>query len=190
MTPLRSKLVPVLLAVALVGVSAAGLRLSQPEGKPYEAIHGVIGEPVKTNNGEVTVTRIRVGNAIRQYGEVRDRTAGMFVAVSVTGAATGPKPLELHKVRLASGEVSYEGFELGAGFTAQPGFQTSVESVFEVDPAQIDDLTLELRSNEIISGYQERVRIRLGVTPATAAQWRAASEGVLEPAPDTTRAIP
>jgi hypothetical protein len=189
-TSLRAKLLPVILAVALVGVSAAGLRLSEPEEKSFEAINGIIGEPVKVNNGEVTVTRIRVGNAIRQYGEIRDQTAGMFVAVSVTGAATGPKPLELQKVRLLSGEVSYEGFELSAGFTAQPGFQTSVESVFEVDPGQIDDLTLELRSNEIISGYQERVRIGLGVTPAIAEQWRAVSEGVLEPATDTTRAIP
>ena len=187
--PLRSKRIPVLLAVALVGLSAAGLRLSEPEEKPFEAVTGVVGEPVKINNGEVTVTRIRVGDAIRQYGEIRDQTAGMFVAVTVTGAATGPKPLELQKVRLLSGEVSYEGFELSAGFTAQPGFQTSVESVFEVDPGQIDDLTLELRSNEIISGYQQRVRIGLGVTPAIAAQWRAASEGVLEPATDTTRAI-
>jgi hypothetical protein len=189
-TPLRSKLVPVLLAVALVGVSAAGLRLSEPQDKPFEAINGVLGEPVKINNGEVTVTRIQVGNAIRQYGEIRDQTAGMFVAVSVTGAATGPKPLELLKARLLSGEVSYEGFELSAGVKAEPGFQSSVESVFEVDPTQIDDLTLELRSNEIISGYQERVLIRLGVTPATAEQWRAVSEGVLEPAADTTRAIP
>jgi hypothetical protein len=189
-TPLRSKLLPVLLAVALVGVSAAGLRLSEPDEKPFEAINGIVGEPVTINDGEVTVTRIRVATALRQYGEIRDRTEGMFVAVSITGAATGPKPLELHKARLLSGEVIYEGFELSAGVSAEPGFQTSVESVFEVDPAQIDDLTLELRSNEIISGYQQRVRIRLGVTPATAAQWRAAAEGILEPATDSTRAIP
>ena len=190
MTPLRSKLVPVLVAVALVAVSAAGLRLSDPDEKRYEAVNGVVGEPVKINDGEVTVTRIRVGTALRQYGEIRDRTEGMFVAVSVTGAATGPKPLELHKARLLSGDVSYEGFELSAGFSVDPGFQTSVESVFEVDPAQIDDLTLELRSNEILSGYQQRALIRLGVTPAKAAQWRAASQGVLEPATDTKRAIP
>jgi hypothetical protein len=188
--PLRSKLVPILFAAALVGVSAAGLRLSEPDEKRYEAVNGVIGKPVKVDNGEVTVTRVRVATALRQYGEIRDQTDGMFVAVSLTGAATGPKPLELHKTRLLSGEVSYEGYELSGGLSTEPGFETSIDSVFEVDPAQIDDLTLEMRSNEIISGYQQRVRIRLGVTPGIAAQWRATADGVIEPATDTRRAIP
>jgi hypothetical protein len=191
MTPRRSKLVPILIAIALVGLSAAGLRLSEPpEGTNFEVISGVFGKPVKVNNGEVTVTQVKVGTALEQYGEVRDRTDGMFVAVSVTGAATGPKKLELQAARLLSGDVRYEGYQLGAGLSANPGFQTSVESVFEVDPAQIDGLTMEMGSNEILHGYQERVRIRLGVTPANAEQWRAADQGVLEPATLTTRAIP
>jgi hypothetical protein len=180
MTPRRSKLVPIAVAVALVGLSAAGLRLSEPpEETNFEVINGVFGKPVKVNNGEVTVSQVKVGTALKQYGEVRDRTDGMFVAVSVTGAAS-----------LLSGDIRYEGYQLGAGLGADPGFQTSVESVFEVDPAQIDGLTLEMGSNEILHGYQERVRIRLGVTPANAEQWRAAAAGVLEPATPTTRAIP
>jgi hypothetical protein len=191
MTPYRSRVVPIVVAIALVGLSAAGLRLSEPpEETNFEVINGVFGKPVKVNNGEVTVTQVKVGTALKQYGEVRDRTNGMFVAVSVTGAATGPKKLELQAARLLSGDVRYEGYQLGAGLSADPGFQTSVESVFEVDPAQIDGLTLEMGSNEILHGYQERVRIRLGVTPANAEQWRAAAQGVLEPATLTTRAIP
>jgi hypothetical protein len=191
MTPRRSKLVPIAVAVALVGLSAAGLRLSEPpEETNFEVINGVFGKPVKVNNGEVTVSQVKVGTALKQYGEVRDRTDGMFVAVSVTGAVTGPKKLELQAARLLSGDIRYEGYQLGAGLGADPGFQTSVESVFEVDPAQIDGLTLEMGSNEILHGYQERVRIRLGVTPANAEQWRAAAAGVLEPATPTTRAIP
>jgi hypothetical protein len=191
MTPRRSKLVPIAVAVALVGLSAAGLRLSEPpEETNFEVINGVFGKPVKVNNGEVTVSQVKVGTALKQYGEVRDRTDGMFVAVSVTGAATGPKKLELQAARLLRGDIRYEGYRLGAGLSADPGFQTSVESVFEVDPSQIDGLTLEMGSNEILHGYQERVRIRLGVTPANAEQWRAAAAGVLEPATPTTRAIP
>jgi hypothetical protein len=190
-TPLRSKVVPILVALALVGLSAAGLRLSEPpEETDFEVINGVFGNPVKINNGEVTVTQVRVGTALKQYGEIQDRTDGMFVAVGVTGAATGPKKLELQAARLLSGDVRYEGYQLGAGLSADPGFQTSIESVFEVDPAQIDGLTLEMGSNEILHGYQQRVRIRLGVTPANAAQSRAAAAGVLEPATLTTRAIP
>jgi hypothetical protein len=191
MAPRESKLVPIVVAVALVGLSAAGLRLSEPpEETNFEVINGVFGKPVKVNNGEVTVTQVKVGTALKQYGEVRDRTDGMFVAVSVTGAATGPQQLELQAARLLNGDVRYEGYQLGAGLSADPGFQTSVESVFEVDPAQIDDLTLEMGSNEVLHGYQERVRIRLGVTPANAEQWRATAQGVLEPATLTIRAIP
>jgi hypothetical protein len=59
-----------------------------------------------------------------------------------------------------------------------------------VAPAHIDDLTLELGSNEVLRGYQQHVRIKLGITPANAEQWRATAKGLIEPMTDTTRAIP
>lgn len=190
MTALRSKLVPIL-AIALVGLSAAGLRLSEaPEETNFEVINGVFGKPVSVNNGEVTVSQVKVGTALKQFGEIKDRTDGIFVAITMTGAATGPKPLELAAARLLSGDVRYEGYQLSAGVTAQPGFQTTVDSVFKVDPAQMDDLILELGSNEVLHGYQQRVRIKLALRPASAEQWRAAARGVLEPTTSTTRAIP
>jgi hypothetical protein len=190
MTPLRSKFVPILAAIALVGLSAAGLRLSEPpEETNFEVISGVFGEPVRVNDGEVTVSQVQVGTALKQFGEIKDRTDGIFVAITMTGAATGPEPLEMAAARLLSGDVRYEGYQLSAGVTAQAGFQATVDSVFEVDPAQMGDLTLELGSNEVLHGYQQRVRIRLGLRPASAEQWRAAARGVLEPATSTTRAI-
>ncbi len=121
MAPRESKLVPIVVAVALVGLSAAGLRLSEPpEETNFEVINGVFGKPVKVNNGEVTVTQVKVGTALKQYGEVRDRTDGMFVAVSVTGAATGPQQLELQAARLLSGDVRYEGYQLVLGSAHTP----------------------------------------------------------------------
>jgi hypothetical protein len=190
MTGARSRLVPVLVALALVILSAAGLRLSEPDEQQAEIVRGVIGEPAKINNGEVTVSQVKVGTILKQFGQIQDRTDGMFVAITMTGGATGPKSLEVATARLLRGDIRYEGYQLSAGVTAQPGFQTTVESVFEVDPAQIEDLTLELGSNEILHGYQQRVRIRLGVNSATADDWRAAAQGVVEPAATTTRAIP
>jgi hypothetical protein len=92
MTALRSKLVPIL-AIALVGLSAAGLRLSEaPEETNFEVINGVFGKPVSVNNGEVTVSQVKVGTALKQFGEIKDRTDGIFVAITMTGAATGPNP--------------------------------------------------------------------------------------------------
>ena len=191
MTPIRSKLVPILAAIAFVGLSAAGLRFSEtPEEANFEVIDGVFGNPVKVNNGEVTVSQVKIGTALRQFGEIKDRTDGIFVAVTITGAATGPKPLEMAAGRLLSGDIRYEGYQLSQGVTAQPGFQTTIDSVFEVDPAQLEDLTIELGSNEVLHGYQQRVRIKLGLRAASAEQWRAAASGVLEPATSTTRAIP
>lgn len=190
MTIARSKMLGALAAIALVALSAVGLRVSDTDEKKSEVIDGVIGKPVKVNDGEVTVTQVKVGTILKQYGEIQDSTDGMFVAVSVTGAATGSKRLELNAARLLSGDVRYEGYQLSSGVNSDPGFQTSVDGVFEVDPAQIDDLTLEMGSNEILRGYQQRVRIKLGVTRANAEEWRAVAEGVIEPATMTTRAIP
>jgi hypothetical protein len=190
MTATTSKVLPVLLAIALVGLSAVGLRLSDPEEKDYDVVAGVVGKPVKVNDGEVTVKQVRVGRTLKENGQIGERSDGMLVVISVTGAATGPKPLNLNAVRLLSGKVSYEGYEFSTGLSAQPGFQTSIENVFEVDPDRIDNLTLEMGSNEVLTGYQQRLRVRLGVTAANAEQWRAAAVGIVEAAPDTTRAIP
>ena len=81
------------------------------------------------------------------------------------------------EARLLSGDVRLRELQIAAGVTAQPGFQTSVDTVFEVDPAQIDDLTIEM--------WAERGDLRLPATrtdqarlaPANAEQWRAAARG-------------
>jgi len=186
----NSKSVGVLAAITLVAVSAIGLRLSDPEEQQFQVINGVVGQPVKVNDGEVTVTQVRSGTVLRQFGQVQDSTDGMFMAITVTGAATGPKPLELNAARLLAGDIRYEGYQMSSGVNAEPGFETTVDVVFEVAPEQIDDLTLEIGSNEVLHGYQQRARIKLGITPANADQWRAAANGLIEPATAMTRAIP
>jgi hypothetical protein len=186
----RSKMAGVLAAIALIGLSAVGLRLSEPEEK-FQVIGGRAGETIKINNGEVTVTRVRVGTFLSERDQIADRTPGMFVAVTVTGAATGPKDLKLTKNRLLSKQVRYDSYKSLGGLIVSPGFQTSIDEVFEVDPAQIDDLTLEMWPNESISGYQEHVRIKLGITAENAEQWRAAGKDRgIEVSRGSTRAIP
>jgi hypothetical protein len=190
MTLARSKLASVVAAIALIGLAAVGLRLSEPEEK-FQVISGALGETIKINNGEVTVARVRVGTFLSEYDRIEDRTPGMFVTVTVTGAATGPEDLTLTETRLLSKQVRYDGYKSLGGLIASPGFQTSVDEVFEVDPAQIDDLTLEMWPTESISGYQEHVRIKLGITADNAEQWRAAAKGRgIEVSRETTRAIP
>jgi hypothetical protein len=186
----RSKHMAVLAAIALVVLSAVGLRLSEPNDR-FQVISGVTGKPVKINNGELTVNQMRVGTFLSEYGGISDRTPGMFVAINVTGAATGPRPLKLDAAKLLSEDLRYDNYKIGGGINAQPGFAVTADVIFEVDPGQIDDLTLEMWPNEIISGYQQHVRIKLGVTAADAGQWRAAAaEHGIEVSEGTTRAIP
>ena len=185
----RSKLAGVLAAAALVTVSAIGLRLSDPKDT-FQAVTGTPGQPVASNTGELTVTGVEVGTVLVEYHEVRDRTVGMFVAVAVTGAATGQKQFNLASAELISKDVHYNSYRL-TPVTAPPGFQTNTDILFEVDPARIDGLTLQMWPNEILSGYQQRIRIPLGVTAANAAQWRAAArDHAIEVAPNVTGAIP
>ena len=190
MTVGRTKLAGVSAAIALIVVSALGLRLSEPEEK-FQVISGRPGEAIKINDGEVTVTQVRVGTFLREYDRIADRTPGMFVAVTVTGAATGPKDLKLTSARLLSKQVRYDSYQALGGLIASPGFQTSLDLVFEVDPAQIDDLTVEMWPNEVITGYQERARVKLGITADNAEQWRAtARDRGIEVSRETKRAIP
>ena len=58
-------------------------------------VSGVPGKPVTFSDGELSVDRVRVGTVLTQNDEVRDRSAGMFVAVGVTGSgdrSSGAQP--------------------------------------------------------------------------------------------------
>jgi hypothetical protein len=103
----------------------------------------------------------------------------------VQTTATGPEALTLANASLLSGARSYGSFGVGGSASAEPGFTGYTDLLFEVDPAQIDDLTLEIGRRELLSGYSQRVRLHLGITPDNADQWRAAAQDqILEPAQD------
>ena len=173
-------------------MSAAGLRLSETAGTDDELIRGRVGETASINEGLVTVDDVRVGTALKSNDQIRDRTNGMFVVIHVDAEATGPDKLTLQSATLlAAGGLSYGTYDALAGVSAETGFAVSTDVTFEVDPARIDDLTLELYETEFISGYQQRLRIHLGITAGNADRWRAAAKDqVLTPVDATTRAIP
>jgi len=92
---------------------------------------------------------------------------------------------------LADGDRVYSLYD-DSTLSAAPGFVQDLDYLFEVDPAALDDLTLEVSQSEIVHGYQSRVQVHLGITPANAAAWRTAGQGrALEPDLDgSTRAVP
>ena len=68
-------------------------------------------------------------------------------------------------------------FSLGATIKADPGFETARDLVFEVDPARIDDLTLELWDQGLVYRYYQRTQTPLGITAANAGAWVEAGTG-------------
>lgn len=173
-------LVPVLVALACVVLAAVGLRLSDPPD--FQVLRGELGAPVRMNDGDVTVDRLQVGDSLLESGDIKYRTPGMFVVVNVSASATGAQSLRITDSRLTSGDRSYLPYSNLSSVTAVPGFTSSMDFVFEVDPNRIDDLTLELWQEEIVGGYNQRVQVPLRITAANADQWRArAHVPVVEP---------
>ncbi|GAA1833000.1 hypothetical protein ACFFOM_13235 [Microlunatus capsulatus] len=172
----RSRLVAVVAAVACVALAATAVQVSEA-GPEFEEVRGVVGAPVAVEDGEVLVEDVRVGTRLTRSGEVMDTTPGVFVVLAVTVRATGSHDILYSDSRLLTrGERVYDEFSTESS-RAAPGFAERSDYVFEVDPLAVDDLTLELRRLEIISGFQQRVRIHLGITPANAAAWRDAAAG-------------
>lgn len=188
----RSRLVALVTALLCVALAAAALRTAEA-APPYEVVRGTVGVPVAVEDGEITVGTVRVAVQLTSEGTVTDTTPGMFVVVSVTATATGRETFRRSDVRLlARGDRVYGHYGLNGTVVAAPGFEQRLDLVFEVDPASIDDLTLEIWQAELIHGYQQRLQVPLGITSGNAAAWRAAgADQAVEPdAEGTTRAVP
>ena len=185
----RSRLVRTLVAIALVALAAVGLRLSERQND-FEIVRGVVGRPVTLEDGTVTATDVRVGTSLSRDGEVYATTPGLFMVVGAEIAATGRRELPAYNARLLAGPRRYDALS-GPGIgNVPPGFFSAADMVFEVDPAVLADLTLELVPAEILTGYPEHARIHLGITPDNAEAWRAAGrDQVLEPRDATSRGI-
>jgi hypothetical protein len=173
----RSRLVALLAAIACVALAAAAVRVSDA-GPGYDIVRGRLGVAVPVQDGELTVDRVRVGTRLSRDGSVADTTPGLFVVLRVLGSATGSTTLSFTDAQLlTSGPRVYDAYGLASTVSAAPGFGTQVDYVFEVDPARIEDLTLEIWQTEIIHGYQSRVQVHLGITAANAEEWRNAGVG-------------
>lgn len=186
----RRRLTAFVATVGLLALAAAGVHLSEQE-HDADVRRGTVATAARINEGVVTVTGVQVGTTVTRLGST-SHTTGMFVVVTVRAAATGAAELRFGQVRLlAADDASYTAYGSSSSVRADPGFATTAGLVFEVDPRRIDDLTLELTPLEVVSGYQQHVRIFLGITSANADQWRrVAANQVLTPDEPTSRGLP
>ena len=187
---MSSRLISSLVGLGLVAIAAAGLQLSEV-GSEHQRMTGTFDKPVQVNAGEVRVSRVRVATALETYGRVSEQTDGVFVIVTVTGAATGRDQLAFGNPALVSGKVRYDGYFSSSGIRADPGFESTTDLAFEVDPAHLDDdVALEMRPSEIVSGYQEQLHIELGQAAEPGSWAAAARDQVVDVRSPERRAIP
>lgn len=187
----RARLASVVLAILLVTVAAIGQRLSDPDSD-YQLLRAPLDQATPYDGGEVRVSDVRVASTITD-GDDRYETQGLFVVLNVAVRATGRDGVGAQNSRLlAQGGVTYlPAFALGAGVRADPGFETSRDVVYEVDPDRIADLTLELWDSGLVYRYYQRTQTPLGITAANAGRWAAAGAGQTLPVPsgDVTTAL-
>jgi len=178
----RSRVVGIVLAILLVTVAAVAYRLSDPGASDEYGSSDLVRAPLDVatsyESGRVLVSDVRVGSEVTE-GDDSFRTQGLFVVVNVTVQATGRDTVRASDMRLVDdgGTTYLPAFSLGSTVKADPGFQTSSDVVFEVDPARIDGLTLELWDQGLTYRYFDRTQTPLGITAANAGRWREAGAG-------------
>lgn len=173
----RSRVASAVLAVLLVTVAALGYRLSSPDSED-DLVRTPLDSAVAYQSGTVRVTDVRVGTTL-QRGDDRLQTPGLFVVVRVVVQASGRDGVLVSscQLRTRSGATYDEASVANHVIKVDPGFETSRDYAFEVDPARIDDLTFELWNKGTVFRYYERVQTPLGITAANAAQWARAGAG-------------
>ena len=139
----RSRLVRLLVAIVLIALAAVGLRLSEgQEDQNFKIVRGILGEPVAIHGGTVTASEVRVGTSLSRRDEVYAVTAGLFVVVRVEVAATGPKVVRPAGLHVLTENRRYDSFGHAITGEAEPGLAAANDAIFEIDSADVADLTL------------------------------------------------
>ena len=175
-TVLRSKVVSVLLTVALLTLAAVGYRLSDDD-QDFSVVRGGYGAFTGLGSGAVRVDDVRVGTRLVAGSDDPIPTGGLFVVLHVTVRDTGRDALRLNNFRLLAENTTYEPTGSLGAVAADPGFEGSADVAFEVAPDRMTDLTLEAWSTQgFVAAYGERLRVYLGITAENEAAWRDAGQ--------------
>ena len=155
-------------------------------------VSGVPGKPVTFNDGELSVDRVRVGTVLTQNDEVRDLQRRNVRGGRCDRSGDRSSGAQPWSAELVSKNVHYKTYGLTSVFTQRPVSKTSTDTLCSKSTRRIEGLTLEMWRNEVISGYQQRVRIPLASpqpTPTSGATPRAA-QGYRRLVEHSTRPIP
>jgi hypothetical protein len=190
-TVARSRVLAAVVSVLLVTVAMVAYRLSEPRTR-YDLSTAQLDQPVSFGSGRVMVSEVRTGQALHKGDEVTS-SVGLFVVVRVTVQATGRDKITVADSQLQAGGRTYTPVETTTFLvSADPGFQSSDDVAFEVDPGSLAGATLTVWDGGFVTRYEQRVQAPLGITSANAERWATAgreSEVTLASQPET-RALP
>lgn len=171
----RSRLVAILVGLAMITAAVVGYRLSE-EPEDFRIVRGSVGSMAAYNDGFAEVSDVRVGTELVD-GNARVSTTGMFVVVRLTVQAPGSDEVKIGSAELLSRDTTYAAFTSNDNVSAAAGFETRRDVAFEVAVNRVEDLTVQAWGVGVVSGYHQRLRVHLGITDDNAAQWAAAARG-------------
>lgn len=172
---------PATVLVGILFVLLGGLtRLADPEhvfddsGRVVK--HGTIGQAIPFGESSVTVDRVKFARAYLpddSSGSKPIESSGIFLAIEYdTVRGTAPTPSTDLKLTTGEGTV-YRPISgtYGTGIDfAEPGFGVVGAVVFEVNPADVTELTLQVRTSQVITVLAQDVAIDLGIPDQQVAQ--------------------
>ena len=165
--PVRSRVLAAIVALACIVVAAAGLKLSEPD-PAFVDTRTVVGRTIDLNGGEFTVTRIRAASNLELQFDDTAKTSNLFLVVTAQLAA--PRlTTSLGSATLVHGGLTYSDYT-SAILSPAPGYVSTADLVFEVDPSRLTGLELQISQGEIIHGIEARGVVDLGITGANAAR--------------------
>lgn len=165
---------------ALACIVVAGIGVNVTTNISSDVIRTAdVHQRTRLDNAFVTVTGVRAGTSMAGGTAEHYTSGGMILAVMLRVEAPGTKYTVggLGGVSLHADGQTYSVFGPNETITAEAGFVSTGELLFEVDPRHIAGAYLELFHDEPIYVTPQKVHIRLGITRQNAAQWVASAKG-------------
>jgi hypothetical protein len=138
--------------------------------------HGTLGQTLPVGGSSLTVDRVKFARAYLSDGSSDEKaitSAGIFVAIEYdTVQGTAPTPGRNLQLTTSEGTVykPISGTYGGDLDFAEPGFGTTGAVVFEVNPADVKELTLEVKTSQSFTVLAQDVAVDLGVPDEKVAQ--------------------
>lgn len=168
--PLRSRVLAAIVALACIVVAAAGLKLSEPDPAFVDTLT-VVGRTIDLNGAEFTVTNVRSASKLDLQFDHTATTSNLFLVITAQLAAPRLKT-SLGSATLVQGSLTYSDYT-DATLNPAPGYVSTADFIFEVDPSRLTGLKLQIAEVEIIHGIEARGVVDLGITGANAARLQA-----------------